>query len=206
MNQCTARAQTGSQNRSQTSAGIYMQPRFTSHFFTIAGANVKQRTMTVYEGAGMPARLPMTNKNPAVLAVIAKAEAAYPTMRSQAAAVGVGHNVWTDMRRDGYKIGSIVATKLAAFLGGQYSAQQILDLDGHGVKITQPKTTTPTWAVYNPYLGERKNAPNLPAVASKPTGSQLYCGGCTHNNHNRCDKTLLPATRWCVGYSAGGGR
>lgn len=154
----------------------------------------------------MPARLPMTNKNPAVLAVIAKAEAAYPTMRSQAAAVGVGHNVWTDMRRDGYKIGSIVATKLAAFLGGQYSAQQILDLDGHGVKITQPKTTTPTWAVYNPYLGERKNTAYSHVAASKPTGHQQWCGGCTHNNHNRCDKTLLPATRWCVGYSAGGGQ
>lgn len=205
MNQCTARAQTGSQNRSQTSAGIYMQPRFTSHFFTIAGANVKQRTMTVYEGAGMPQKLPTTNKNPAVLAVIAKAEAAYPTMSSQAAAVGVGRNVLTDMRRAGYKIGPIVAIKLAEFLGGQYSAQQILDMDGCGVKAKQ-KPKPPDWAVYNPYLGERKNAPNLPAVASKPTGSQLCCCGCTHNNRHRCDKTLLPATRWCAGYSAGGGR
>lgn len=136
----------------------------------------------------MPAKLPLTSKNPAVLAVIAKAEAAYPTMRSQAAAVGVGHNVWTDMRRDGYKIGPIVAIKLAEFLGGQYSAQQILDMAGCGVKAKQ-KPKPPTWA-----------------VASKPTGPQLYCGGCAHNNHNRCNKTLLPATRWCVGYSAGGGR
>ena len=153
----------------------------------------------------MPARLPMTNKNPAVLAVIAKAEAAYPTMSSQAAAVGVGRNVWTDMRRAGYKIGPIVVTKLAAFLGGQYSAQQILDMDGHGIKLTPPKPKTPPWAD-DPYLGERKNTAYSHVVASKPTGSQLYCGGCTHNNHNRCDKTLLPATRWCVGYSAGGGQ
>lgn len=152
----------------------------------------------------MPAKLPITNRNPAVLAVIAKAEAAYPTMSSQAAAVGVGNNTWTDMRA-GCKIGPIVAIKLAEFLGGQYSAQQILNMDGCGVKAKQ-KPKPPDWAVYNPYLGERKNAPNLPAVASKPTGSQLYCGGCTHNNHNRCDKTLRPATRWCVGYSAKEGR
>ena len=153
----------------------------------------------------MPAKLPITNRNPAGLAVIAKAEAAHSTMSRQALAVGVGNNTWTDMRRAGCKIGPIVAIKLAEFLGGQYSAQQILDMDGCGIKLTLPKPKTPPWAD-NPYLGERKNAPNLPAVASKPTGSQLYCGGCTHNNHNRCDKTLLPATRWCVGYSAGGGR
>jgi len=153
----------------------------------------------------MPAKLPLTSKNPAVLAAIVKAEAAHSTMSRQALAVGVGNNVWTDMRRAGYKIGPIVAIKLAEFLGGQYSAQQILDMDGCGVKAKQ-KPKPPDWAVYNPYLGERKNAPNLPAVASKPTGSQLCCCGCTHNNRHRCDKTLLPATRWCVGYSAKEGR